>query len=116
MMIALAELRVRRGDPLDTSLLLVRHCYGWALLVSAAAAVGGRPWFAVADDGEQFCADVGVATHMSGSAPRDAMSARVRSQEVIPRTGLRAVSEMVMHSWAGARVLVSLASGAGFCR
>jgi hypothetical protein len=80
-MIAVAELRVRPGDPRDTSLPLVRHRYRWALLVTAAVAVGGLAWFALGDDERQrFCADVGLITQPSGSTPNNAMSAWVRSR------------------------------------
>jgi hypothetical protein len=83
MMIAVTELRARPEDPRGTSLLLGRHWYGWVLLVTASAAVGGLAWFALAANEPQpqrFCTDIGLMTPTSGSTPDDAMSAWVTSQ------------------------------------
>ena len=49
-------------------------------MLTVVAALGALAWFALGDDEEHFCADVGLTTHTSGSAPQDAMSAWVRSQ------------------------------------
>jgi hypothetical protein len=43
-------------------------------------AVGGLAWFALGDEPQRFCADVGLITQTSGSTPNDAMSAWLRSR------------------------------------
>jgi hypothetical protein len=48
--------------------------------MTAVAASGGLAWFALDDEPQRGCADVGFDTQTSGFMPDDAMSAYVRSQ------------------------------------
>jgi hypothetical protein len=44
-------------------------------LLTVVAAAGGGAWFGLADDeSEHVCADVGLTTHASCSAPQDGWS------------------------------------------
>jgi hypothetical protein len=59
----------------------------WGLLLTVVA-VGAGAWFGLADhESQHSCANVGLTTHTSGSAPQADVAGSGR-REMIPRTGL----------------------------
>jgi hypothetical protein len=53
----------------------VRLWLRWGILLTVVTAAGGGAWFGLADDeSEHVCADVGLTSHTSCSAPQDGWS------------------------------------------